>query len=284
MLSLSRINSLQEISDVDCFFVDVYGVLYDGQTYYPSALDICKQMIRCGKQVYILSNLTSISSYFIKKHSSFGFIKGVHYTDITTSGDILKNKLDNGFLTQITGAQGKWSLIGCPNELLMGGVMERFTPDFQEASVIYLGSLQENEKKFATIDPFLPNLSKALKRHIPLICANPDYYALDGSFKHVTQGALAKWYEDHGGYVYWIGKPYPEIYQYALKKAATTPQRSVAVGDTLRTDILGGFQSGMRTVLITETGVFADEHKETSLNQLVRKYGVTPDFLMTKMQ
>ncbi len=284
MLPMHQINSLTDIKDADCFFVDVYGVLYDGRAYYPWALDICHRLMENGQAIYVLSNATTVSSHFIEKHARLGFIKGVHYTDIITSGDVFGQKLKNGFLNDVVGPDGKWTLIGRPNDRLMAPVIDRFTPEMDKAAVVYFGALQENGRTFATIDPYLPRTQEALKHHLPAICANPDYYAFDGDFKHVVQGSLAQWYEEQGGTVYWFGKPYPDIYQYALGKASAVPARTVMVGDTIRTDILGGMQAGLRTVLVTGTGITADALATEPLERLIDQQGAAPDYLIDKMQ
>ena len=193
---MHEIKTLHEIENVDCFFVDVYGVLYDGRNYYPWALNICKELLQQGKQIYILSNATTVSSHFIEKHAHLGLIQGIHYTDIITSGDVFKDKLEHGYLNELIGSEGKWTLIGRSNERLMSSIQDRFTPKMCQASLVYFGALQENGKTFATIDPYLPHVLEALEYQLPAICANPDYYAFDGSFKHVVQGSLAKWYDE----------------------------------------------------------------------------------------
>lgn len=47
-----------------------------------------------------------------------------------------------------------------------------------------------------------------------------------------------------------IGKPSPTLYQVALERLGTTPEETLAVGDRLETDILGGQRAGMRTALL----------------------------------
>lgn len=47
-----------------------------------------------------------------------------------------------------------------------------------------------------------------------------------------------------------IGKPSPFMYQVAMKMTDTTPEETLAVGDRLETDILGGQRAGMRTALV----------------------------------
>jgi len=47
-----------------------------------------------------------------------------------------------------------------------------------------------------------------------------------------------------------IGKPFPYLYQVALERLGTSPTETLAVGDRLETDILGGQRAGMRTALV----------------------------------
>ena len=286
---MQTIDSLSALADkIDVFFIDVYGVLWNGKAFYPKALEICQDLIKQGKRIYILSNATTIGSHFKEKHISNGFLQGVHYTDVITSGDVLKDKLEReDFLTQVAGSnKGKYLLIGLPNDRLLGSVLSRQTLNVDEAAVVYIGALRTADYQYyETLAPFLDLAQKALDKKLPAICSNPDYYAFHGKMKHVTSGLLGKWYEDHGGRVFWIGKPYHQIYDFALKVANVSPSRAAMVGDTLRTDIMGGAKALMKTVLITQTGMTADElsHGHT-LAELVKAEGVVPDYLMAQLQ
>ena len=286
---MQTIDSLSALADkIDVFFIDVYGVLWNGKAFYPKALEICQDLIKQGKRIYILSNATTIGSHFKEKHISNGFLQGVHYTDVITSGDVLKDKLEReDFLTQVAGSnKGKYLLIGLPNDRLLGSVLSRQTLNVDEAAVVYIGALRTADYQYyETLAPFLDLAQKALEKKLPAICSNPDYYAFHGKMKHVTSGLLGKWYEDHGGRVFWIGKPYHQIYDFALKVANVSPSRAAMVGDTLRTDIMGGAKALMKTVLITQTGMTADElsHGHT-LAELVKAEGVVPDYLLAQLQ
>lgn len=285
---MQTINSLIDIANsVDVFFIDVFGVLWSGEAFYPDALNVCEQLMRLNKCIYILSNATTINEHFKEKHTANGFIQGIHYTDVITSGDVLKNKLDTQhFLDEVTGSEfGKYLLVGRPNDKLLASVLSRQTSNIDEAKAIYLGALQTKDSTqdihYATIDPFVPMVEEALKKGLPAICSNPDYFAFHGTFRHVTQGSLGKWYEEHGGKVYWIGKPYQNIYDYALKIADVRPDKCAMVGDTIRTDILGGQQAGMKTVLILETGITQDLlNKGATLQDVEKEEGATPDYIL----
>lgn len=286
---MQTIDSLSALADkIDVFFIDVYGVLWNGKAFYPKALEICQDLIKQGKRIYILSNATTIGSHFKEKHIGNGFLQGVHYTDVITSGDVLKDKLEReDFLTQVAGSnKGKYLLIGLPNDRLLSSVLSRQTLNVDEAAVVYIGALRTADYQYyETLAPFLDLAQKALDKKLPAICSNPDYYAFHEKMKHVTSGLLGKWYEDHGGRVFWIGKPYYQIYDFALKVAGVSPSRAAMVGDTLRTDIMGGAKAEMTTVLITQTGMTADElsHGHT-LSELVKAEGVVPDYLLAQLQ
>lgn len=279
------ITSLLQIADkTEAFFIDVYGVLWDGTAFYPPALDVCSKLIRMGKKVYILSNATTVSPHFKTKREKDGFIQGVHYTDVITSGDVLKTKLEqNAFLDTVTGDQnGKYFLIGLPNDLLLNSVLHRQTTDMTQAKAIYIGALRGPDHVcYQDLAPFLNDATTALNKKLPAICSNPDYFAFHGNLKHVTSGSLGKWYEENGGKVWWIGKPYSEIYEFALRVTGIAPDKAVMVGDTLRTDIMGGYKAGLKTVLITGTGITADELKAgKTLDELTASQNVTPDYLL----
>ena len=70
-------------------------------------------------------------------------------------------------------------------------------------------------------------------------------------------------------------------YQFALKKADVSPDQVIMVGDTLRTDIMGGSNAKMRTVLITGTGMTADDlNAGHTIEELTAENQVIPDYLL----
>jgi 4-nitrophenyl phosphatase len=46
------------------------------------------------------------------------------------------------------------------------------------------------------------------------------------------------------------GKPSPTLYQFALEKLGVQPEETLAVGDRIETDILGGQKAGLKTALV----------------------------------
>ncbi|MDY7040496.1 MAG: HAD hydrolase-like protein, partial [Chloroflexota bacterium] len=47
-----------------------------------------------------------------------------------------------------------------------------------------------------------------------------------------------------------IGKPEPTLFQMALKRMSADPAHTAVIGDRLETDILGGINAGLLTILV----------------------------------
>ncbi|MBP5343961.1 MAG: TIGR01459 family HAD-type hydrolase [Alphaproteobacteria bacterium] len=286
------INSLLDIAEqVDAFFIDMFGVLWDGKAFYPEALNICQQLIQKHKKIYVLTNTTMLKEDFEKNYRQFGLLPKVHYTDVVTSGDILKFELEqHALMDKITNSKHSlYYLIGLPADKILHSILKRQTDDISKASVVYLGAPQKVKDgqniTLKSIRSFIPELKKALQYQLPAICANPDYFAMIHQRKYVTQGSLAIWYEKHGGKVYWIGKPYRQIYDFALQMVQVGPRRCAVVGDTIRTDILGGKNAGMNTVLITGHGITHNRMAQgETLEQIAKQEKALPDFLLSILQ
>lgn len=68
----------------------------------------------------------------------------------------------------------------------------------------------------------------------------------------------------------YIGKPEPLLYQMALRRLDIAPDETLAVGDRLETDILGGHAAGMHTALVLSGA--------STLSQ-AQKYDPKPDII-----
>ena len=90
-------------------------------------------------------------------------------------------------------------------------------------------------------------------------CLNPDRVVIRGGICEPCAGAIADDYEALGGKVVWYGKPHRAIYDHALSLAGDPPPDAVlAVGDSLRTDILGAARMGFACVYVAG-GIHAGE-------------------------
>ena len=66
-----------------------------------------------------------------------------------------------------------------------------------------------------------------------------------------------------GGKVFYFGKPYPEIYNFFIKKNETI----LVIGDNIRTDIRGANNMKFDSLLVTD-GI----HKDEFINLAIKDY------------
>ena len=110
-------------------------------------------------------------------------------------------------------------------------------------------------------------LKVAARRKLPMLVCNPDKVRPDEGFPPMP-GAIADQYEqilgsplDANLLIRRIGKPFPEVYEIALKGRAKTDV--CMVGDALETDMTGGAKLGINTVWIVNDGIHGPEVSES---------------------
>ena len=119
-----------------------------------------------------------------------------------------------------------------------------------------------------TLDDYEPELRAMSNRGMAMICANPDIVIHRGETLIYCAGALARRYEELGGAVVYAGKPFVPIYDRALalaeqiRGAPIAKSRLLAVGDGMKTDILGADRAGLDVLFVTG-GIHRSLHKET---------------------
>jgi HAD superfamily hydrolase (TIGR01459 family) len=97
-----------------------------------------------------------------------------------------------------------------------------------------------------------------------LICANPDRVVERGGEMVWCAGALADVYEEFGGRVLHVGKPFPGVYEEATRVAlarrgkVTPKSRVLAIGDSMITDVAGANTFGIDCLFMTG-GIHAEE-------------------------
>jgi HAD superfamily hydrolase (TIGR01450 family) len=134
-----------------------------------------------------------------------------------------------------------------------------------DAHYVLCTGLRSDETE--TLDDYQSELKAMLTRGMAMICANPDIVIHRGDTLIQCAGALARRYEDLGGSVIYAGKPYGPIYDRALALAERArgeridKRRVLAIGDGMKTDILGASQAGLDALFVTG-GIHRSLHKE----------------------
>src|SRR5262249_28211217 len=135
-------------------------------------------------------------------------------------------------------------------------------------------------------------------RSLELICANPDIVIHRGHALVYCAGALAHRYEEIGGSVVYAGKPHLPIYHRAIRQAQLArgapieKRRILAVGDGMKTDIMGAAAAGVDALFITGGIHRAALHRESlhaladpdELQRLCKEYSLWPIAAMPALQ
>ena len=135
--------------------------------------------------------------------------------------------------------------------------------------IICTGLVSDEEE---TLQDYKILLDFFLNKKIPLICANPDEVAARGEKIIFCAGALANQYKQEGGMVRYFGKPYSDIYSFALKKVRAHKDfkdkkeiNTLVIGDNIKTDIKGANLFNLDSVLILN-GIYKDFFRDGTVN------------------
>lgn len=266
----------------DVFVFDVYGVIWDGRKVIDGYDKLMNNLREMGKKVLILSNGTELSSKSEDKFVSRGFVKGVHYDRLVTSGTVAKHHFDADKTPK------KFYQFGRPNKDLFADCCYLEVRDAQEADFIYAGVPQTGEegfwKDYLSMDIFREELKYLAETGKTLLCANPDKKAFENQYDQpvVRQGSVADVFMEYGGKVDFFGKPYPAVYEFALGDENIPRERMLMIGDTLETDILGGKTYGMKTALVQGGIASLNMHEAgmDDLSQYAAVMGIVPDYIV----
>ncbi len=227
------------------FLCDVWGVIHNGVKLYDDVLPFAEYCKKNDIKLILFSNaprITSVVSDFLSK--TFGFEKDKHYFDITTSGEVFidtyKNLKDK-----------KCFFIGEDKDLFMIDVIGAIkTDNINDVEFTLITGEYCNEKDNQIVDI----LNDLKNKNIPAYCPNPDLSAHKNGVIMNCAGFVAEQYKNIGGTVISCGKPYPQMYEYALNKFNLEKQDVIAIGDSLRTDIAGANTFGIESVMVL-TGI-----------------------------
>lgn len=258
---------------------DVWGVLHDGLKPFAPAVDALQRFRGQGGVVLLLSNSPRLSSDIPAQLAHIG-VPADTYDGIITSGDATK------FLLERDHAGKRYFRIGPARDAGFFAALTLPGSGFEEADIIVCSGLVDDESE--TPADYQGLLVHALKRNLPFICVNPDIIVYKGEKQLYCAGALAQIYESMGGESIYAGKPHRPIYDLSFARLAQLKginierQAIVAVGDGLKTDILGAAAAGIGAVFVT-AGIHEDElhhapgEEDVLLADFLAQAGIQPD-------
>ena len=288
-------NNIIEIAEnYDTFFIDMYGVLFDGVSLFDGTLQTLEQLKKSGKTIVIVSNTSQMDSDAKFGYAQRGIIEGVHYDKVVTSGSFLHYFVTNHydeFSSMVKLKNGTYKTLFIGNENVFSDTFIKKVEEDEKADFIYVGvprssrgavrldDLTENGQpvkiedifskdwtklKNSTIDhfglaEFAMLLDLSLKNGKTLLISNPDIFA-HGSIDHSENKIPIVTQGCLGEYYQKLGGNAiyfgkPGRGIFEYAKTLVPNAKKIAmIGDTPWTDILGGKSSELDTIL-TLTGI-----------------------------
>jgi HAD superfamily hydrolase (TIGR01459 family) len=260
----------------DTFFIDQFGVLHDGSAPYRGAVEALAALKAAGKKIVLVSNSGKRAGPNESRLCGLGFRPGT-WDLFLSSGEVAWRKFA-GQLDAPRLAPGTRCLLlsrGKDCSAIDGLDLER-VEDGAKAEVVLLSGSEGDTKPMAFYDALL---APAARAGVPLICTNPDKIMLTEAGLKFGAGAIADRYEEMGGKVERIGKPFPAIYDAAMRDLGhPAREKIVGIGDSIEHDIAGAKIAGIAAVLV-RSGILADLGP-AELEEAFSRYGVRPDFLL----
>lgn len=224
------------------YLLDLWGVVHDGFKPFDGVIECLEELNNHGKQIVLLSNAPRRSHLIEAQLENLGISRDLYKVAHSSGEDAYEYLKDHHTLKK-----GTCYPITSPRH---GGLLEdlglSLSDSIGEADFI-LNTGPDN----LVIAQHDVVLQEALERDLLMICVNPDISVITNGTEVLCAGALAQRYEEIGGKVSYHGKPQPAIYTSALKKFyGLKKDQILALGDSLRTDVLGANQSGFDSALV----------------------------------
>jgi HAD superfamily hydrolase (TIGR01459 family) len=261
----------------DVVLCDVWGVVHDGVAAYAQACDALARFRAGGGSTILITNAPRPSPWVVHQLDRLGVPRDA-YDGVMASGDVTR---------EVVAGRGGGAVfhIGPERDIsIFDGLGIRFVPIEAATYVVCSGLFDDTAE---TPEDYRGLLAKMRRRELPMVCANPDLVVARGAALVYCAGAIADLYAAMGGEVLYAGKPHRPIYDAALAKAAQArgaaapPGRTLAIGDSLRTDIAGALALGIDGLFVSG-GIHAaelgppDNPSADALAGVFAAAGVTP--------
>ncbi len=268
----------ETLSDIaghfDTFLLDSFGVLNIGATAIPGAVERIDALRSMGKRVIVVTNAAGYPKHVqLAKYAKLGF--EFLPRDIVSSRGTALAAIANA-------PGGSWGVMADPAFGLdeLDHLDVRF---LQDDAALYdavdgfflLGSGMWTEARQSMLEASLGRNPR------PVFVGNPDIVAPVEDGLSRQPGHYAHRLADATGIEpQFFGKPFANIFQQAFARleGGYDPERTLMVGDTLHTDILGGRAAGVKTALISDYGALA----QTDAKAAIKASGIVPDYVLAR--
>tara|TARA_B100000029_G_C17542968_1_gene947390 strand:- start:922 stop:1740 length:819 start_codon:yes stop_codon:yes gene_type:complete len=260
------LKGVSEVQDkYECFFIDLWGVVHNGIELYPGAIEVLEKLNKLKKRFVLMSNAPrpskSVQKYLLNLKMKEIFINNV-FTSGEAALEILKNNVYGKKFYHLGPERDK--------DLLEG--FENNKTSLEKCEFILCTGLFDNKKNSLEYYKILLKNFKKIK----MICTNPDLIVHRGSQVEYCAGSVAKIFEQIGGSVVYVGKPYPDIYNFCKREN----EKVLVIGDNIRTDIKGANNMKFDSLFITQ-GIHKQEFDKCPVenyDKILKKYEVDTNY------
>ena len=267
-----KIKKLEHLSEIyheyDAFIIDLWGVMHDGIKLYPSAMNAANELEGNGKRVIFLSNAPRPAKKVVE------FLKKMKMGErllrnVLTSGQVALNSLKKNEF-----GKNFYHLGPERDDSLFYDIKENKTTLEDCDFILCTGLFDEEEKNLQYYEKLLKNFTKK-----KLLCTNPDLIVHRGGEEEYCAGKIAEIFENLGGKVVYFGKPYKEVYLSCLKK----DQKTLVIGDNLKTDIKGANNMNLDSIFITSGVHKSKTSHEEFLEKLLKEHNVFAKYFQKEL-
>lgn len=268
--------NLEALADhFDVFVLDAYGVINVGETAVPGAPEAIARLQAAGKSTYVLTNGATLNAEAaLAKYRRMGY--RFDPSQVIASRDVLAEQMT------VFAPDFHWGFMAPP----VSGIGEL---------CLHPTHLQDDPEAYDAVEGFILLASSGWtaarqellvtalqKKPRAVLVGNPDVTApLEEAFSF-EPGFFAHDLADRTGIEpQFFGKPFGNAFSEVIRRVerdrpGTLLARIAMVGDTLHTDVLGGAAAGIRTVLVTDHGLF----KGHGIEAYIAESGIVPDFIV----
>lgn len=255
----------------DGFIVDLWGVVHDGVRLYPGVLDCLTRLRAAGKRVVFLSNAPRRQAGIAAALANMGVTKDF-YAGIMSSGEAVYQGLRDR-TGEFAGLGKRLYHLGPPRDHDVFDTLPYEVAAEPADADFILNTGPDDVLGPQEPELYHPVLEAGLRAKLPMVCANPDFEVVRDGRRIICAGLLAEFYKAEGGVVIQRGKPDVAVYAPTLAMLGTASDRTLAVGDSLRTDIAGAMAAGIDSCWVL-SGIHA-LHPENAPAE-AQAHGVAP--------
>src|SRR6056297_16321 len=275
---MNRVSFKEIAKNYKAIFVDSYGVLKNHNGLIDGVQPVIDYLREEEKTVRVLTNDASRSQEQQVEMFSMLGLTGLKNEEIITSGMLARHFLELKVKT------GKIAYLGTPNA---AGYFLQYGLEPVSVADLDLDDIDDiqafvflDDEGFDWNDGINKTVNFLRRKNLPIIVANSDkYYPISKNDVAVAIGGISRLIESVLNQKFIrFGKPDSQMFMYAFddinRSGMFTKSDILMVGDTLHTDILGGYKFGLQTLL-----VLSGNTRPESVEMKINSSGIIPDYI-----